>query len=348
MSELEVLMGQDIEYVRVPLNLWSLDRAIGFQNETGMLLPGIFEIYGDEHSGKSTLSVYMAGRVEQEGEIRVADLESGWQDGPHIRNNLGKAGFTGRIKTIDHVLEKRGGKKVVRPHRLILQEGVDELLNDTSVFIVDSIGMYASQAEIEDEIGAANWGKRGRDMAQFSRRALNNLRFISVDNPRKAVLLVNHKHDAMGHLGHTTPGGVTKNFAASTRLWMYRKDSKFDHGAFQAEIRVKKLRVGGVDSDKRGIVFIIPGIGVSPEMTAVLDCVRLGLAERGATIKLDVVDKRTGEVNKKSMGRINELVEKVINGDLGVFEPFFEALQRQTETMEHNFTKEKEHVEEPD
>jgi len=341
MSEIRLIMGRDIGHTRIPLNLWSLDLAIGFRDEIGLLLPGIFEIYGDEHSGKSTLSLYAAGRVAGEGKIMVADLESGWQDGPHIRNNLEKSGFTGTVQIIDHVQEKRGKKLEVRPHRLILQEGVDSLLEDANAFVVDSIGMYASQAEIEDDIGAANWGKRGKDMAQFSRRALNNLRFASVEDPNKAVFLVNHKYEAMGGMGHTTPGGSAKNFAASTRLWMYRKDNSFDYGAFQAEIRVQKLRVGGKNPDMRGAVFIIPGIGVSPEMTAVIDCVKFGLAERASTVKLEVVNEKTGEVETKSMGRINELVKKVIDGDVDEFTPFFDALVLHAKQRAETFTAER-------
>jgi len=133
-----------------------------------------------------------------------------------------------------------------------------------------------------------------------------------VDDP-KLVILINHVHQVMGSRGHYTPGGVTKGHAANVRLYMYRKDSDFQDGAFQAEVIVEKLRWGGAHAgrgkklERRGIVFMQPGKGVDLRMSALLDCIRIGEAKRETVVKLRHIN-RDGKEDWKSMGRIGELI----------------------------------------
>ena len=42
---------------RFVTGLWSLDRALGFRGENGMPLRSLVELYGHEHSGKSSLAM---------------------------------------------------------------------------------------------------------------------------------------------------------------------------------------------------------------------------------------------------------------------------------------------------
>jgi hypothetical protein len=68
---------------------------------------------------------------------------------------------------------------------------------------------------------------------------------------------------------------------------------------------------------KRGGKFQVvnlPGYGISRNISAVFDCFNLGLAERGATVK----------VNDKSIGRITALIEDATNDEK--FTPFYEQL----------------------
>jgi len=305
-------MVPDIE--RIPTGLWSFDRAVGNKGVLGLPLRTLTELYGYEAAGKSTLGLYLLGCVRKEGEIGIMDLETSI-DPEYVPMAAGQSGFTGNIKTIDYAIMKKK-KKVQRYHEAMAQEAAEMLLKSGSNgFMLDSLGMWMSQEEMDGEIGDANWGKRAKGIAQWSRRCLAYLRIA--EDP-KVVIAINHALPTMGGKGHYTPGGVTKGFAAGVRLFMFRKDSaSFDDGAFQAEVVVEKLRYGGAHKERRGIVFIIPGLGVSPEMTAMLDCVRLGLAERDNTVK----------VNGESIGKINTLLKWATKGETHKFKVFFDALE---------------------
>jgi RecA/RadA recombinase len=271
------------------------------------------ELYGYEHSGKSTFALFLLGCVRKDGVVGIMDLETSI-DPEYVPIATGQSGFKGTIKTIDYAIMKKK-KKVERYHEDMAKEAAEMLLDeDVNGFMLDSLGMWKSQEEMDGEIGDSNWGKRAKGVGQWSRKCLGYLRLA--DNP-KVVIAVNHAHPVMGGRGHYTPGGVTKGFAAGQRLFMFRKDSKsFEGGAFQAEIVVEKLRYGGAHKERTGIVFIIPNLGVSPEMTAVLDCVRLELAERGNTVKL----------KGQSIGKLNTLLKWAVKGETHKFKPFFDAL----------------------
>ena len=62
MSDIKFI-GDIYPVQRVLTGLWSLDRALGFRGDNGVPLRSLFELYGHEHSGKSTLAWYIAAKV---------------------------------------------------------------------------------------------------------------------------------------------------------------------------------------------------------------------------------------------------------------------------------------------
>jgi hypothetical protein len=130
----------------------------------------------------------------------------------------------------------------------------------------------------------------------------------------------------MGGYGKDSPGGDTLKFGIHTRLWIRRKGDTFGGGAFEAEVKVEKLRFGGKDSERKGRAIIVPGLGVSPELTAAFDCMALKLARR---------QSGTGMVQYKEeddwidVDYLPNLVDRVKEGKNGVFEPFYEILRAQ-------------------
>lgn len=299
---------------RYETGLWSFDRAVGNKGEYGLPLRTITELYGYEHSGKSTFAYYLLGAIRPEGKVGIVDFETSI-DPEYLPVVMSKAGYTGEVKIIDYAIRKKD-KKIERPHEDQAQEAAELLLEEeTNGICIDSLGMWASQQEKEGDIGEAFWGKRAKAIAQFSRKCLS---YLQLADQGQLVIAINHSLPTMGGRGHYTPGGVTKSFAAGVRLMMWRKDSDFALGAFHATIKVEKLRFGGAHKKRMANVFIIPGYGISREMTAVLDCVDLKLAERGASVK----------IGGESAGRINTLVKAAANNkDLSRFKPFFDALK---------------------
>lgn len=315
--------GQSVEVVRVSTGLYSMDRvALGFQGQYGMPLKSLYEIYGRPGSGKSSLAYYLAGRVRSPGRVLVADLESNL-DKNYVVSAIEKSGFEGTIQAVDY----KDAKGKPRTHERMIQDLCDALLEeeDVTAGILDSLGMMSPIPEQNKDLGESTVGVRAKITADFARRTANKLQMASFP---KAMFVVNHVHDPIGGRGHITPGGETLKYMANVRLWLYRLET-FKDGSFCAEAKVEKLKYGGVNPNRKGLLFVIPGFGISPEMTAVMDCINLGLAERSSRVMMDILDQKTGKFKSRSMGYLEKnLIEWAKEGKRFQFDPFFEALAK--------------------
>ena len=328
-------MVDDIKFIsdtypvqRIATGLWSLDRALGFKGDNGVPLRSLFELYGHEHSGKSTLAWFIAAKVNPKGTVWIADLE-GTIEGKYVTEVMRNAGFSGTIRVANYI-EAKKGKDALRPHEAQFQDAIDSLLEqDVSAAVIDSIGMFWPIVDVAKDLGERSMGQRAKTVADASRRVAAWLR---VTEEPKLCFYINHVHPNIGGRGFDTPGGQTKKFAANIRVWLQRIESDIPDGSgnFLAEARVQKLKHGGANPERKGLVFFIPGFGISKELTDVFDCIRLKLAERGATIKLSQYDIKKGKDEFVSMGRIGDLVEKAQEPTKHVtlFKNFADALTR--------------------
>ena len=322
------VVGDVFPVSRFKTGLFSLDKALGFRGDDGMPLRSLLELYGAEHSGKSTLAWYLAAKVKETGTVWIADLE-GTLDPDYIRTVMEHAGFRGTARVADYS-ETKKGNRAMRSHESQLQDAIDALLDeDVNAAVIDSIGMFWPIVDRSKDLGERSVGQRAKTIADASRRLVAWLRVVEA--PKLAVY-INHVHPNIGGRGFDTPGGETKKFAANVRVWLRRIESDIPEGTgnFLAEARIQKLKFGGASSDRRGLVFFIPGLGVSKEMTDVFDCIRLGLAQREATIKLEQMDTDDKDIKWTSQGRLGTLVERAMEPEKhkATFAPFQEALER--------------------
>jgi len=304
---------------RLRTGLWGLDWALADGGELGIPLRGIYELYGKPGIGKSSLGYYLAGRraTKELNKVVLCDLES-TADVPFVVSNLQAAGFDGKLYVIRAKDEKKKKNEGMRPHEDMLREAIDSLTEkDVAAVVLDSIGSIATIPEMEADFGEAQIGSRAKVMAAASRRLVAWLR--NVAEP-KLFLAINHVQVPIGGRGHVTPGGDTIKYLAEARVMMYRNEG-FDDGSFVTEFKVERLKHGGTNQERNGYLFIIPGMGLSPQMTAVLDCVELGLAERGNTLTLDLHGKEI------KFGYLSKVIEMAKDPEQHKkFEPFFEAL----------------------
>ena len=169
------LIGDVYPLTYITTGLWSLDRALGFQGELGVPLRSLFELYGHEHSGKSTLAWYLSGRVRPDGTVWIADLE-GTLNPEYIMEVMSHAGFQGTIRIADYT-KLKGRKRVVRSHEEQLQDSIDALLDiETSAAVVDSIGAFYPIVDRGKDLGERSVGQRAKTIADASRRILSHLR----------------------------------------------------------------------------------------------------------------------------------------------------------------------------
>lgn len=319
-NEVEILdditiIGDTYPVVRLPLGLYSMDKAFSFRGVDGLPLRSVVELYGPTHSGKTTFALDVAARINPDATICYADLE-GTLDKDYAREVARTAGFHGTIR-ITNYTEKKKGKVVMRTHEAQLQEAIEAILDDeVSAGILDSVGAFMSVVEAGKDLGERTMGQRAKTIADASRRLMAWLR---IQEQPKLFFLINHTHPRIGGRGFLTPGGETKSYAANTRVWIRVVDSDRPTGTgnFLAELRVQKLKHGGTHAERKGWVYFIPGVGVARGVTAVFDCEKFKLADFGAVVRLD------GE----SHGRMRQLVEAEMNGDHEVFEPFHAALR---------------------
>lgn len=316
LEEIQII-GDVFPVTRKELGLWSVDRALGNIGEFGIPLRSLTELYGPEHSGKSTFAWYICAVTSPpDSTIWIADLE-GTLDKEYARRVMTNAEFRGTVRVADYTEISRG-KERMRTHEEQMQDAIDALLEpEVSAGIIDSVGSFSPIIEFEKKLGERNVGQKAITIGDASRRISAWLR--RVDEP-KLFFYINHTHPNIGGRGFSTPGGETKRYMSNTRIWIRRIESDIpkESGNFLAEVRVQKLKFGGAHAGRRGHIFFIPNYGVSREMSAVFDCVEQGLAERGAVIRLE------GE----SFGRIGDLIEKAQDpNERQLFEPFYAALK---------------------
>ena len=308
------VVGDLPEIERFKTDLWSFDRAVGFGNKLGTTLRSLIELYGNEASGKSTLGYYLAGKVASERGIWIADLE-GTMDKWYVNDVTARAGHTGIIRVSDYGETKRGKQSWV-PHEQQLQQSIDSILDeDYGAGMVDSIGAFVSAVSGAKDLGERSVGQEAKTINDASKRVATWLR---IADDAKLYIYINHTHPNIGGHGFDTPGGRKKKYLSNVRLWIRRLESDIPSGSgnFVAKIVVQKLKYGA--SGKEALVYFIPGYGVSKEMTDVFDCIKEGIAERGASISL----------NGKKMGRISTLASKALEPqkNAALFKQFQQAL----------------------
>jgi len=309
------IVGDYPQTERVSTGIFSIDRALGdpIKERWGMPLRSMYEIYGYPHTGKSTLSYYLAGRVDGKNDILLADLEG--LDRDYLVAAVGASGFDGTVRIIPY----KDTKNKNRSHEEIITDMVDGVFEETvSSGILDSIGAIQPMAEVVGDVGEAFIGKRAKAVAQLSRRAVAALK---LGEKPSAIFIINHLHPMIGGRFNYTPGGQTLEYLSGVRIRIQIKEritsSEGELLGILSKGFVDKLRFGGPGRTFQFV--IIPGQGINPGLSAMFDCIELGLAERKSTIK----------IGKKSFGYISKLMEAGRAGDSDAFAPFYEQLEKE-------------------
>jgi len=326
---LDRVIGDVPAVFRLPTGLWSLDKAVGWRNEVGFPGRSLVELYGPEGCGKSTLAYYVSAKYAGERELWIADLE-GSMDKVYIEHVTRIAGHTGIIRIMDYTQPgKKKGSKVMRPHAVQLQEAIDGMLEEkVGAGVADSIGSFYGEVAKEKRIDEKDVGNTAYTINNATRRVAAWHRITAdLQQEPKIFFFINHTSPNIGGRGFDTPGGQKKKYLSNVRAWIRRFESNVPEGSgnFVAEVMIHKLKYGA--SGGKGLVYFIPGYGVSREMT--VDCIRLGIAKREATVKLRLLDGDDKTYKWTSMGRISTLAKYAEQPDKhrAVFQRFTDALE---------------------
>ena len=190
--------NQKIEVI--PTGALSVDIATGIG---GVPRGRIIEIYGDESSGKTTLTLHIIAEAQKRGGI-VAFIDAEHALDPSYANAIGVDTDNLLVSQPDN-----GEAALEITETLIRSGGFD-------VIAIDSVAALTPRSEIEGEMGDAHMGLQARLMSQ----ALRKLAGI-VNKSKTTLIFINQTRQKIGIMfgnPKTTTGGNALKFYASLRI----------------------------------------------------------------------------------------------------------------------------------
>lgn len=201
-SVVELDKDVNIEVGVVSTGCFSLDEALG----AGGLPKGrILEIFGEESSGKSTLSTFFMAQIQKAGG-KAALIDAEFAFDVNYAKSIG----------LDH-------SKLILAQPGSLEEAMDILKglvesNSVDIIVVDSVAALVPKSELEGE------GEMLRDTMAVQARLMGKaLRIItgSISRSNSIVIFINQVRSKVGVFygkKETTPGGKALKFFSSIRM----------------------------------------------------------------------------------------------------------------------------------
>lgn len=302
------IAGYRSDVERFQTGLCGFDFAIG----GGPPLRTGIEVFGFTHVGKSTLCYHVLfSAAEKLGAERIGVVDTEGLDEAYLLQYAARLKYGGEI----WIAPMSGKKKepLDDGDRLdLLRE--EYLKNDgMGAMLLDSVGNVTLPSNLEGSVKDAKMGQRAKVMNDWMRAVLFDMRYR--DKPG-LYLQTNHAHPILNGQGTTTTGGVGSAFGCATRIRLSASDRKED-GAIIAQGVVEKLRFRPPDVGHRQQfqIVMLPGYGVHVGLTAVNDCLLVGIAESDKVVKM----------GGKSFGYASKLREHFDDDDL--FKPFITAIR---------------------
>ncbi len=189
-----------LEHVEViPTGSLELDQALGIG---GFPKGRIVEIYGNEASGKTTLTLHAVANAQKAGGV-VAFIDAEHALDPQYAKAIGV--------DIDNLLiaQPASGEEAL--------EIVDTQVRSNAIdlIVIDSVAALTPKSELEGEMGDSHVGLQARLLSQAMRKLTG-----SISRSRSCVIFINQIRMKIGGYGNpeTTTGGNALKFYASMRL----------------------------------------------------------------------------------------------------------------------------------
>jgi recombination protein RecA len=179
----------------------SLDIALGIG---GIPRGRVVEIYGNEASGKTTLSLHIAAEAQKNGGV-VGFIDAEHALDPQYARKLG-------VDT-DEILisQPDSGEEALEIAEILVRSGA------LDVVIVDSVAALVPKSELEGDMGDSQMGVQARLMSQAMRKLTG-----VVSKSKTTLIFINQIRMKIGAMmfgnPETTTGGRALKFYASIRL----------------------------------------------------------------------------------------------------------------------------------
>jgi recombination protein RecA len=203
--------GANVEIEAISTGSLGLDIALGIG---GLPKGRIVEIYGNESSGKTSLTLHVIAEAQKKGGV-CAFIDAEHALDPSYAKKLG-------VKIDDLIVSQpdSGEQALEITDTLVRSGGID-------VLVVDSVAALVPKAELEGEMGDSHMGLHARLMSQALRKLTS-----SVSKSNTLVIFINQIRMKIGVMfgnPETTTGGNALKFYASVRLEI-RKSSPIKEG----------------------------------------------------------------------------------------------------------------------
>ena len=179
---------------------FSLDLALGVG---GLPRGRVVEIYGQESSGKTTLTLHVIAQAQRNGGL-AAFVDAEHALDPNYARRLG-------VKLDDLLISQpNSGEEALTITEQLVKSGA------LDVVVVDSVAALTPQAEIDGNMGDSHMGLQARLMSQAMRKLTS-----AISQTKTLCIFTNQMREKIGVMfgnPETTTGGRALKFYASVRL----------------------------------------------------------------------------------------------------------------------------------
>ena len=247
-TEDAVILGNEVKKVdTISSGSVSMDKALG---AGGYPVGRVVEIYGQESSGKTTLTLHAIAEQQKKGVICA------FIDAEHALDSA----YAKRIGVnIDELIisQPDNGEQALQ----IAQDLVDT--GDVGCIVIDSVAALTPKAEIEGEMDQQSMGLQARMMSKALRKLTP-----TAGRKRVTIFFINQMREKIGVMfgnPNTTTGGNALKFYASVRIQMLSgskvKDPKTGQlvgGTLKCRIAKNKVASPGNETE----IPVITGQGI--------------------------------------------------------------------------------------
>ena len=291
----------DIEFI--PSGSINLNLALGIG---GYPRGRIIEIYGQESSGKTTLTLHAIAEEQKLGGTAV------FIDAEHSFDRTYAESLGINLEKLI-ISQPDNGEQALEIADRLSRSG------EVSLIIIDSVAALTPKAEIEGEMGDSKMGLHARLMSQALRK-MNG----SLYKNKCTMIFINQLRDKIGVMfgnPETTTGGNALKFYASVRLDIRKQSQPIKDGddAVGSRVKVKVVKNKVAPPFKTAEFDIIYGEGISM-VSELIDI----------AVQKEIIKKAGSwySYNETKLGQGKDTVKSVLNDNPELLEEILSMIKK--------------------